>query len=424
MKKRVIWSVALVAMLLLTLAAPLAMAQTEAPAEPGLVIVNVDAAGPAAKAGVKRGDILLALNGQEINRSADWFRALRGLAVGDEIELQLLHGDEARTLSATVAERNGRALLGLQVYLGGAEAEDADEPLMQVLPQLAALAGAQVLEVVADSPASAAGVQVGDVITAVDDQTLEDGASLADLIGGYAPGDEVTLTVVRAENDETDQTLTVVLGKNPDDATRPYLGVRYTNALSMEALEGQTMPFFGNPGGGFRFDRGFGQTMPDDEAMPESQSQRGALVGEVVKDGPAAKAGVQAGDLISAIDGEAVDSPQALVDALAERKPGDVALLTITGADAQEATEVEVTLGQHPDDAARAYLGVSVSAAAAPRFHGRGMGGQQFNLPFGLDQLPFDLNQLPFDLDQLPFDLDQLPFELPEQQQEPAGPQA
>jgi len=410
MKRRVMWSVALVAMLLLALAAPLAMAQTEAPAEPGLVIVNVDAAGPAAKAGVKRGDILLALNGQELNRSADWFRALRGLAVDDEIELQLLHGDEPRTLAVTVAERSGRALLGLQVYLGGAEDDDADtdEPLTQALPQLALFAGAQVVEVVADSPASAAGLQVGDVITAVDDQELGGDASLAELIGGYAPGDQVTLTVARGESSATDQTLTVVLGENPEDTTRPYLGVRYTSALSMQGMEDHDMPFFGHPGGGFPFGRGSGQTTPD------GQSLSGALVGEVVKDGPAAKAGVQAGDLISAIDGEAVTSPQALVAALAQRKPGDVAVLTVTGADAQEAAEVEVTLGQHPDDATRAYLGVSVSAAATPRSRGHGMGGQQFSLPFDLDKLPFDLNQLPFEL----------PFQLPQQQQQESGPQA
>jgi hypothetical protein len=83
--------------------------------------------------------------------------------------------------------------------------------------------------------------------------------------------------------------------------------------------------------------------------------------------------------------------------------------------------EIKVVLGEHPDDAQKAYLGVSIGAFMM-RLHSQGSGadGQGFTLPFDLEQLPFDLEQLPFDLDQLPFDL---PFELPGQQQSD-GPQA
>ncbi|HSN74566.1 MAG TPA: PDZ domain-containing protein, partial [Anaerolineae bacterium] len=222
MKRQMLFSMLIVALLAVALGAPLASAQTEQPSEPGLVIVKVDPDGPAAEAGVKRGDILLAMDGQEINRPLDWFRALRSIEAGKDIELQVLHGDDERTLAATVAERNSRPFLGIQVYLGGAEDTTEDEPLL--LPLLTAAVGAEIVEVVDDSPASAAGLQVGDVITAVDNAALDGDASLADVIGGYEPGDEVTLTVVRAGSDEAGEELTVVLGENPDDATRPFLG--------------------------------------------------------------------------------------------------------------------------------------------------------------------------------------------------------
>jgi S1-C subfamily serine protease len=200
MKRRVLFSVLVVALLAVSLGAPLAAAQTEPAGELGLVIVRVDADGPAAEAGVQRGDILLAMEGQEINRPLDWFRALRTLEAGNDVELQVLHGDDERTLTATVAERNSRAWLGLQVYLGGAEDTAASEPLL--LPLVTPVVGAQVIEVVDDSPASAAGLQADDVITAVDGQALDGDASLADVIGGYQPGDEVTLTVTRAGEEE------------------------------------------------------------------------------------------------------------------------------------------------------------------------------------------------------------------------------
>jgi S1-C subfamily serine protease len=416
MKRTLFLSMLIIALLAVALGAPLASAQNEQPAEPGLVIVAVDAQGPAAAAGVQRGDILLAMNGQEINQPADWFRALRSLAAGEAMELQVLHGDDQRTLTATVAQRNSRAFLGLQVYLGGAQDTTQDEPLM--LPLLTVPTGAAIVEVVEDSPASAAGLQAGDVITAVDGAALDAEASLADVIGGYKPGDEVTLTVVRAGSDDEGEELAVVLGENPDDATRPFLGIRYTSTAAMGDLEGQLSPFFGQPGNELPFELPFGQTTPELRAIAG-----GALVRTVAEDSPAAEAGLLEGDVIIAVDDAAVDSPQALVDALAERKPGDSVLLIVTRVDEDEDVEIAATLGEHPDDAERAYLGVSVSNVPSQQRGLRQGRGGGFRLPFDLNQLPFDLEQLPFDLDQLPFDLDQLPFELPVQPQ-PDGPQA
>lgn len=419
MKRRMVWTVALVAMLLLTLGAPLASAQTDQPqaaSEPGLVVVLVDADGPAAQAGVKRGDILLAIDDQEINQAADWFRALRGLASGDSIDLKVMHGDDERTVTATVAERNSRAFLGLQVYLGGAQGNTESAPL--VLPLASIVSGAQVVEVVDDSPASAAGLQVDDVITAVDGKALDGDTSLADVIGGYAPGDEVTLTVTRPGADEETLELPVTLGENPGDAAKAYLGIRYTQSMAADLgdmPEGFAPGFGQGNGQGMPFTLPFGQTSPDDETTPGTLLSSGAVVQTVVEQGPAAKAGLQAGDLITAIDGEAVDSPQALVDAIASRQPGDTVTLTVTRSGETDPIQIEAVLGEHPDTAGKAYLGVSIGAfMMRMRSHGSGTDDQGFHLPFDLDQL------LPFDLHKLPFDL---PFELPSQQQSD-GPQA
>jgi S1-C subfamily serine protease len=426
MKRRVLFSVLIVALLAVSLGAPLASAQTEPASEPGLVIVRVDADGPAAEAGVQRGDILLAMDGQEINRPLDWFRALRTLEAGNDIELQVLHGDDERTLTATVAERNSRAFLGLQVYLGGAEDTTESEPLL--LPLATPVVGAQVIEVVDDSPASAAGLQADDVITAVDSKTLDGEVSLADLIAGYQPGDEVVLTIERPGADEETLELTVTLGEHPDDAARPFLGIRYTDSLQMadldmERFQGETMPFFERRGDRTMPFMPFGRTMPDMTAAV------GAVVRTVTADSPAAEAGLEAGDVITAIDGEVVDGPQALVEAVAAREPGDSVMLTVTRTDQDEPLEIEVVLGENPDNAEKAYLGVTIGAFMM-RFQGQmpgDRGGMRFQLPFGLGEMELDPNQLPFDLDQLPFDLDQLPFDLPFElpsQQQSDRPQA
>jgi S1-C subfamily serine protease len=87
------------------------------------------------------------------------------------------------------------------------------------------------MEVVADSPAEQAGLQVGDRITAVDDQTIDADHALADVIAGYTPGQQVTLTVVR---DSETLTVKLTLGENPDQAGQPWVGISYRMMPAIE----------------------------------------------------------------------------------------------------------------------------------------------------------------------------------------------
>ncbi len=52
-------------------------------------------------------------------------------------------------------------------------------------------------------PAAAAGIQAGDVILTVDDQKITDTWSLMDYRRNLFPGDEVTVTVLRAGQEMT-----------------------------------------------------------------------------------------------------------------------------------------------------------------------------------------------------------------------------
>ena len=56
---------------------------------------------------------------------------------------------------------------------------------------------------------------------------------------------------------------------------------------------------------------------------------KGALVTSVTEDGPAAKAGVRAGDVITAVEGEAVDSPGDISRVINRKKEGEVTLTII-----------------------------------------------------------------------------------------------
>jgi len=63
--------------------------------------------------------------------------------------------------------------------------------------KLSVESGAIIRDVIANSPAEKAGLKTGDVISKVNDITLDKNHSLADLVTSYKVGDEITLTVLR-----------------------------------------------------------------------------------------------------------------------------------------------------------------------------------------------------------------------------------
>ena len=73
----------------------------------------------------------------------------------------------------------------------------------------------------------------------------------------------------------------------------------------------------------------------------------GAQVGEAAPGGPAADAGLTAGDVVTKIDGKAVRSPDDVVSAVNDHKPGDKVSVTYTRNGSEHS--VDVTLGQRPN---------------------------------------------------------------------------
>jgi membrane-associated protease RseP (regulator of RpoE activity) len=94
--------------------------------------------------------------------------------------------------------------------------------------------------------------------------------------------------------------------------------------------------------------------------VPEGEFVQGTIVQRVFEDSPASAVGLQQGDAIIAVDGEPVASAGALAETIAEREPGDAITLTVYRFDDVREREVEATLGEHPDQDGKAYLGVTV----------------------------------------------------------------
>jgi putative serine protease PepD len=76
-------------------------------------------------------------------------------------------------------------------------------------------------------------------------------------------------------------------------------------------------------------------------------SDGGAEVGQATAGGPAAKAGIQPGDIITEVDGDQVQDPEDVAQAIEDNKPGDKVDVKVER-NGSERT-IQVTLGQRPD---------------------------------------------------------------------------
>lgn len=211
---------------------------------------------------------------------------------------------------------------GLSALVGATLGQQTSEP------------GIVIVHVPADSPAAQAGLQRGDILLKINDTAVNTYLDLFNALSNLKPGDKVTLAITRGG---VAQTLTATLG---DQNGRAYLGIGVGG--------------FGRHWGGF-----FGHGP-------------GAYITNVVANSPAAKAGLQAGDRIVAVDGTSVDANNTLANLIGAHKPGDTVTLRIARP-GQADKDVTVTLG---DQNGKAYLGVEYLP----------FGGPKFALPQGVSQ--------------------------------------
>lgn len=404
-------------------AAPAAAVQQVAE-EQGVLIVSVQKDGPAAKAGLRRGDIVLKINDTDVNDAAALRAVLAELKAGDEVEVRIARGDGELTLKVTLGDADGRAILGVTPFGNQPtqpvtpaqpaqpstprgprgqqmDPKQAEELRKQLEEQFAAMSQTRVAEVTEDSPAAKAGLQKDDVILGVNDTELKGDTSLAEVIGGFKPGDEVTLKIQR---DGKEQELKVELGENPDKEGAAFLGIRYAPSFNIQGMPGGFNLPFPMPMPGQDRERGQGNLPFELPQMPEGMSGAMVSIGEVVEGSPAEKAGLKQGDVITAANDKEITEPTQLVDLVKASKPGDEVTLSVTRQGEEKPLEIVVTLGENPDNEGAAFMGVALGSFVRfvrmqPDQGGEGSEGFQivpgFNLPFN-----FDFGDLPFEIPQ------------------------
>lgn len=315
----------------------------------GVVVVHVDEAGPAAKVGVARADIITKVDGKDVNTARALAAAVMAAKAGDSMILTVQRAGAEKTFNVTLADKNGHAYLGLSPGIGSS---------MEVRGHKGGGFGhgdfitgtfqlpTQVISVTAGSPADKAGLLSGDVISTVNGTAIDWHKNrLGVVIAAGKPGDNVTLVVVR--NGET-KTISATLGESPTKPGTGFLGITF----------GPAFP------DGSRIARGDLR-----KRQPETKQGGGpgqglagqVTIGNVVAGGPADKAGLKQGDIVTAVDGVSLTNPRAVVAALANHKIGDVLKVTVTHSGTSQ--DINITID---DKDGKPYIGVGLG------FGGRG----------------------------------------------------
>ena len=174
----------------------------------GAEVVGTIEGSPAARSALRRGDVILAVNGVTIGDSADLTEVLGALMPGSTVTLEVLSGGERHRIDVTLARLpdgvNAPAALRLEV---------PDEPELVVIDSLGMIlrsledGGVRVGELDPKGPAKLAGLMSGDRVVSIDRQPVESLSQAYRLIARIAHnrgkrGNDLVLFLVERDGEQ------------------------------------------------------------------------------------------------------------------------------------------------------------------------------------------------------------------------------
>jgi serine protease Do len=183
------------------------------PVTRGVLVSQVEPGSPAARAGLRRGDVIVSLGGKPMESSAEFRNTVATLGPGAAAELELYRDGKKMPLrvalgtqpdadDARVAGGGGKgsgnggggSAIGAGL-LAGVQARPLTDDLRRRFRVDAGVTGVVVTDVAGDSPAASIGVQPGDVIMEVNGKAVTTPADLAKL--GKAAGNNLVVLLHR-----------------------------------------------------------------------------------------------------------------------------------------------------------------------------------------------------------------------------------
>ena len=194
-----------------------------------IVLTKVTKGGPAEQAGLKEGDTITSAAGKPLKSYKAWIDAARKMAIGDQVALEVLRGDDKLTLNVTLGKRPGTgpqstAVMGIQ----GTDNPDG---------------GAKLIQITKDGPSEKAGLKVNDVVVKVGDKQIKTYNELLSEIRSRKAEDVMPVQVKRGDKVVN---VKVVLGdRNATQGNRPYTYSYFGQRPNIQDQQGSNGHLYG-----------------------------------------------------------------------------------------------------------------------------------------------------------------------------------
>jgi Do/DeqQ family serine protease len=174
---------------------PDSAAKLKTPTSEGAIISNVQADSPAAKAGLRRGDVVLGFNGRPVKSGPDFRNRLGLTPIDEEIELTVWRDGRRQNMQGRIAAPAAQAAIEGEAVtqLAGLKVANLD----RANPQFGRVEGVLVVAVETGSAAASVGLRGGDVIAAISRERVRNTNEFLAALRAAERG--FTLTVVRGD---------------------------------------------------------------------------------------------------------------------------------------------------------------------------------------------------------------------------------
>jgi len=180
------------------------------PSRDGALVQSVTKDGPADKAGLKDGDVIVAVAGKPVKDTRDLIFRVSAMPPGQKVDLDLMREGKSKSITATLGERPSgedeqeaattkedtpTSKLGIQI-------DDLNQRTRRQFEIPREIEGAVVTDVTDLSPADDANLRVGDVIMRVNDRDINSAQTFKDTIAGFRSGTMVRFYIYRPQAEQ------------------------------------------------------------------------------------------------------------------------------------------------------------------------------------------------------------------------------
>jgi serine protease Do len=165
------------------------------PVRSGVIVADLDDSSPAKRAGLKRGDIIMRVGEEKINRLSDWELSRSLARAGEKVDLEIWRQGKRETLTL-IPEKSpiqitGKAPDKLGLVVGSIDREIAGHLGLE------SSEGVVILSIAANSPAERWGLEKGDVIQQIGRYRINAVDDYYQLLKKLRPGDKISLLIER-----------------------------------------------------------------------------------------------------------------------------------------------------------------------------------------------------------------------------------